>query len=188
MKQEFLKSLGLSDEIIGQIQAESGKDVTAEKLKTQVAEEKIQVLTEQVNDYVGQISQLKQTGGDVKTLQKKINELQGLIDTRAENDRKDAEKKALQERFDAVCGTHKFVNELTRKGVFEEFCSGLKDEKNKGKGDADIYTALTKDRADIFANENPAADIPGAAQNIDRNKPSATGFFDVIKENQTIKR
>ena len=45
MKVDFLKSLGLDDDVIKQIQAESGKDVTNAKTSMQT---QIDSLTEQV--------------------------------------------------------------------------------------------------------------------------------------------
>ena len=68
MKTDFLNGLGLSDEQIKAIQAESGKDITAEKQKFE----------QQINDLNGQITTLQgtvsQRDADLKGLQTKLTE------------------------------------------------------------------------------------------------------------------
>ena len=54
MKTEFLKSLNLDDDVIKQIQAESGKDVTAAKTQLQA---QIDALNQQLEDVKGQVTQ-----------------------------------------------------------------------------------------------------------------------------------
>ena len=48
MKQEFLKSLNLSDDVIAQIQAENGKDVQAEKDKAKKVQDDLTALNAKI--------------------------------------------------------------------------------------------------------------------------------------------
>lgn len=152
MKTEFLKGLELTDEQIKAIQAESGKDVNAEKEKADTLEKKLKA----AEDSIAELKAMNAEG-----LQRKIGELETQIAARRAEDERAANEKALFERFEKAAGNSKFVNELTKNGIFQEFKSALKSEENKGKADGDIYSALTKDREDIFASRNPAVDIPG---------------------------
>ena len=64
MKVDFLKSLGLDDDVIKQIQAESGKDVTNAKTSMQT---QIDSLTEQVTELQGQVTKRDTDLTDLKT-------------------------------------------------------------------------------------------------------------------------
>src|SRR5699024_11818170 len=66
-----------------------------------------------------------------------------------EAERQAAADKAIADRFNAVSSDAKFVNDITQKGILDEFKAALLADENKGKGDKDIYEALTKDREEI---------------------------------------
>lgn len=55
-----------------------------------------------------------------------------------------------------MVGERRFVHEYVKKGVLGEFERALAEEGNKGKGDKDIFDALTQDK-DYFASMNPPA-------------------------------
>lgn len=171
MKTEFLKELGISDEQIKAIMAENGKDVQAEKNKTAAAEEKLNKATETIGTLEHDLQDMQKKDPD--GLQKKITELQKVIDDRKAEDEKAILEKNLSERFEKAVGDGKFVNDITKNGIFSEFKDALSDVNNKGKSDSDIYAALTKDRAGIFASQNPEVDVPGTGgsmEEIDENE------------------
>ena len=171
MKTEFLKGLELTDEQIRAIQAESGKDVQAEKDKRMAAEDRLSKANEKISNLEGDLTALKDT--DPEGLKRKIGELEQQIADRKAEDEKAVMEKNMTERFEKVLGDGKFVNDITKSGVYAEFKAALLDENNKGKSDADIYDSLTKDRADLFASKNPEVDIPGSGGNgaeIDENE------------------
>ena len=72
MKTEFLKELGLTDEQIGKIQAESGKDVQKEKDKAAA----IQAKLDEANNQITALNEsIKGSEGDaqkIKDLQEKV--------------------------------------------------------------------------------------------------------------------
>ena len=87
MKTEFLKELGLTEEQIGKIQAESGKDVQKEKDKAAA----IQAKLDEANNQITALNEsIKGSEGDAQ----KIKDLQAKVEgyEKAEKDRKAAEQ------------------------------------------------------------------------------------------------
>ena len=80
----------------------------------------------------------------------------------AERERTEAETQ-MRSRFDAVTAETKFVNELTRDGIFAQFRKAITDTVNAGKGDAAVLADLINGKTDLLVNPNPAVNIPGAA-------------------------
>ena len=160
MKTEFLKSLGLSDEIIAQIQAESGKDVQAEKDKTKKVNDDLTAMAARIGEYETKIKDFEKQ--DAAGLAAKIEELQKGIDDRKATDDKAIHDKNLSDRLDKVTGERKYLNEFTRKGILSEFTAAVEDKANAGKSDTDLFDALTKDRDGIFESKN-TVNIPGVS-------------------------
>jgi uncharacterized phage infection (PIP) family protein YhgE len=150
MKTEFLKGLGLEDEVIAKIMAENGKDIEKEKAKVTELNGKLETANKKVSEYETTIEDLKKSAEGNEDFKKKFEELeQKIADEKAEAERKEQEAKeeaSLSERFKTVVGENKWRDELTEKAVYSEFKNSLKDEANKGKGDKDILEALTKDK------------------------------------------
>lgn len=101
------------------------------------------------------IAQLEAHKGDVEKLQAEIDRYRQADADRAEAERQAAERAELEERFNAVTGDRKFIHEFVRKGVMEDFGKALADKANRGKSDAEVFSALTRDQ-DYFASQNPA--------------------------------
>ena len=69
MKTEFLKSLGLSEDVIAQIQAESGKDVQAEKDKTKKASDDLAAMAARIGEYENKIQDFeKQDAAPIQSI------------------------------------------------------------------------------------------------------------------------
>ncbi len=173
MKVEFLKSLGLDDEIISKIQAESGKDVEAEKEKTRNVQKDLDAANNKISGYETQIKDLKSV--DTEGLKNRIKDLEKQIDDRKAADDAAIREKNYTERFEKVTGERKYLNDFTRSGVYEEFKTAITDKANDGKNDSDLFEALVKDREGIFASTNPGVDVPGMGNG---------GGTDKIDENQ----
>ena len=101
MKTEFLKELGLSDEQIKSIMAENGKDIAAEKKKTETVTSELEGIKSQLTEANNTITDLKKNNGDNEALQTKVKEYEKAIETqKAENiklKRDSAVKLALKE-------------------------------------------------------------------------------------------
>lgn len=158
MKTEFLKNLGLEDEVITKILAEAGKDIEREKAKTTEANEALEAAKKQNAEFKDKLSELEAVSGDAEKYKKDLEDLKADIaakDAERERQTKEAALEAeYKERFAGVVGDNKWRDELTEKAVFEAFKSALNDTANKGKGDKDIFEALTKDK-NYYENPNP---------------------------------
>lgn len=91
---------------------------------------------------------------DVDGMKKKIADYE-----KADEDRRQAEKAAqeraeLEERFNAASGDRKYIHEMVREGVMNDFGKALQDKANRGKSDREIFDALTQDKG-YFASMNP---------------------------------
>lgn len=119
---------------------------------------------EQLKERDNQIEQLQKDlegGADYKAqleaLQKQIAEEKAEAERKAKEAAAEADFRA---RFDGLIGENKWRDELTGKAVYAEFKQALADEANKGKGDKEIFEALTKDQ-NYYENPNKPADMPG---------------------------
>ena len=165
MNREFLKGIeGLTDEAIDRIMAENGKDIEKEKGKAKELQSQLQAANESLTALQDEIGELKKENPD--ELKVRIGELEQQIADRKAEDEKAVYEKNMLERFEKAAGEGKFVNDLTRNGIFSEFKAALEDKANDGIGDGDIYEAVIIDREGIFASENPAADIPGMGEDV----------------------
>ncbi|MGN1121986.1 MAG: hypothetical protein ACI4RV_06435 [Eubacteriales bacterium] len=155
MKVEFLKSLGLDDEVIAKIQVESGKDVQAEKDKTKKAQDDLAAANGKIAEFEKQ---------DPAGLAQKVSDLQKIIDERKKADDEAIRDKNIGERFDKVTGERKYLNDFTKNGILAEFKAALDDKANAGKSDSELFEALVKDRDGVFESKNVAANIPGSGK------------------------
>jgi len=167
MKREFLKGLGLEDDVIQKIIAENGKDVQAEIAKTADIQIKYDAEKRARETLESKVEKV-----DAEKMQRTIDDLQEQIRKRAEADEAAEADKALRSRFKSVAGDAKFVNSITEKGIYAEFKESVSKDENKGKGDKEIYEAITKDRDGIFQNPNNNVDIPPSNPNLGDKKMS----------------
>lgn len=86
----------------------------------------------------------------------------------AEADRILAEKNAdTEKRFNECVGDKKFSHDAIKASYLKKFADALDSEEYKGKGDAEIFHALTKDDATAFTGVQ-AVKLPGG-------RPAGTG-------------
>ena len=162
MNRDFLKNAGVPDEAIDKVMAEYGKDIQAEKDRSVKAVSDLAEATKTIETYKSQVEELQKTAGDNSDVKKQLEELQAQI---AEEKRL-ADEKAADEALTktikaAFPQDKKIVNEYTEQALISQIKAELGKEENKGKGVTDIFTALTKDKADIFANPNQPGDMGG---------------------------
>ncbi len=170
MKREFLKGLGLEDDVIQKIITENGKDVQAEIAKTSDIKAKYDAEKQTRETLEGKVAELKKV--DAEGMSKEIADLKKQIADRKAADEAAEADKALLSRFKGVAGEAKFVNSITEKGIYAEFKDAVSKDENKGKGDKEIYEAITKDRDGIFQNPNSGVDIPPSNPNLSGKKMS----------------
>lgn len=167
MKRDFLKELGLETEVIDKIMTENGKDIEKEKALSSELNTKLSAANDKISGYEKQISEFDTKNKNADEIQKAFDSFKAQVETeKAEAERQQKEKETETEytnRFNTILGENtKFVNDLTKEGIYRRFKEALADAKNKGKGDKEIYEMLTKDEKGnalpgIFANPNPDA-------------------------------
>ena len=175
MNREFLKNAGVPDEAIEKIMAEYGKDLQSEKDKSAKVSADLADANKQLDTYKSQIAELEKKAAGNDDIARQLKDLQDRIAA----EKKAAEEKAADERLtslirEAFPKDKKFVNEYTEQAMIAQIKAEMNKAENKGKGVSDIFTALTKDKADIFANPNRLADMTGVGNtNMDQVDDSA---------------
>ena len=158
MKTEFLKSLipetvDGRDDIIAKIFAENGKDINTLKTENERLSGELVKANETVKG-------LTESAGDAEKLKQKIAEYETKEKERAENEAKTAKQREAAQRFATAKGQHEFLDPDIEEAVMNKFMAAVDDPANKGKGDAEIYTTLTKDKP-FFKSMNPDVNMGG---------------------------
>lgn len=158
MKKEELLNIGLTEEQVSKIFAMNGLDVENAKKKLQ---SDLDDAKKQLSEAQTTITALESSKGDTAAIQAELDKYK-----QAESDRQKAEQEAaehakLLERFNAAKGDKEFSSEFTQNGVLEAFTKALADPANTGKGDAELFTSLTKDKEGVFKSAHPSVNMGG---------------------------
>lgn len=156
MDREFLKNAGVADETIDKIMAEYGKALQAEKEKAKAASDELET-------YKTKVADLEKEAGTNEAVRKELDDLKARIaEEKRIADEKAADEALTQTIKAAIPTDRKFVNEYTEAAYISQIKAEMNKPENKGKGVSEIFTALTKDKADIFQNPNALKpDMPG---------------------------
>lgn len=98
------------------------------------------------------IKQLQDRMGDVDGMKAKLEEYQKADEARQKAEQEAAAHAALVERFNGVKGDREFSSQFAESGLLEAFNKAISDPANTGKGDKELFEALTKDAAGLFKN------------------------------------
>lgn len=155
MNRDFLKNAGVPDEAIDIVMAAYGKDLQAEKDRARTASEELET-------YKAKVADLEKAAGDNEAVRKELDDLKSQI----AEEKRIADEKAADDRLTetikaAFPADRKFVNKYTEQAYISQIKAEMNKPENKGKGVSEIFEALTKDQADIFANPNRIADMSG---------------------------
>lgn len=155
MNREFLKNLGIADDMIEKIMGEHGKDVQAEK-------EKAKASSAELETYKAKVTGLETAAAGSADVKKQLEELQAKI---AEEKRAAEEKAADDQLTETIKAAfpkdRKFVNEYTEAAYISQIKAEMNKAENKGKGISEIYESLTKDKTGIFENPNQVRNMSG---------------------------
>lgn len=135
MEREFLRNLGLTKEQEDAIMEEHGKTV-----KTHI-DGKNTALADlnKANERLATVADYDAIKSELETLRAG----KPAIDQELEDLRKYKTGRENGDRFTAVVGDRKFVNDVTRDHAFGLFTAAVDDPANEGKTDSDIFAALT---------------------------------------------
>lgn len=146
---EKTKKMKLVDLSGGEYVAKGKYDSDTKKLQDELKEAKDTITTLEANK------------GDTEALQAEIDKYKKADEDRKAAETAAAEKSKVLERFKAAKGDKEFSSEFAENGVLEAFSSALKDPANEGKGDVELFTALTKDKDGVFKSAHPPVNMGG---------------------------
>lgn len=158
-KEDFLK-LGAEEELAAKLAEASAEELKGfiPKVRFDEVNNQLKAQKDLVADREKQIEALEGASGDAEKYKKDLEDLKAQIakeKEEAERKAKEAEIEAdYKNRFNGLAGENKWRDELTEKAVYAAFKEALADENNKGKGDREIFEALTKDK-NYWENPNP---------------------------------
>lgn len=118
------------------------------------------------------ISELDTKEKQSEELLRKIEELQGEIKEREEREEREKAEKEVNSAIAEVLKDRKFTSDYVRRGITEDMKAQIAKPENRGKGYAEIFEELTRDKEGIFKNPNPPAEIPPVAGGIDMSEIS----------------
>ena len=154
---------GVTEDMINAILNANSADIGRAKQGADALNQTIADLTAQLETARATIATLEGNAANAEAISAELEKYRT-----AERERTEAETRAqaeaqMRSRFDAVTAETKFVNELTRDGIFAQFRKAITDTVNAGKGDAAVLADLINGKTDLLVNPNPAVNIPGAA-------------------------
>lgn len=98
------------------------------------------------------IATLEAAKGDTDALQAELDKYRQADEARQKAEQEAAAHAALVERFGKVKGDKEFSSEYAESGLMDAFNKAISDPANTGKGDNELFDALTKDVAGIWKN------------------------------------
>ena len=151
---KYLEDLGVEKEVAEKIFAERSKEIEADKAKREKLETELQEKKESLDNLSKEFENLKSSNASAEEYKTKHEALVADNEAKAkkaEADRILAEKNAdIEKRFAQCVGDKKFSHDAIKASYLKKFAEALESEEYKGKGDVDIFHALTKDDAAAF--------------------------------------
>ncbi len=132
---EFLRGLELDEETIDTIMAEHGKIIT--KLKEQNSD-----LKDKVKEQEAKIVELEKTSSDSQKIQEEL-----------EKYRAEEKERELMSEFEEAFKGKRFVNDFTKKAIFDEVKKQLESEENHDKTIKDLAELVVKDKEGLFIED-----------------------------------
>lgn len=171
MKRDFLRELGLSDDVINQIMAENGKDVNNAKGDL----EKITAERDQLKADLTKANETLDSFKDYDEVKANVEKYKADF----EKSKKDYEKKIadmeLNTKIKDFTNGKKFVNDLTREAINSQLFTALNADENKGKSLEEILETLTSGKENIFVDENKP--VPPITPELKGDNPGESGVM-----------
>ena len=151
---KYLEDLGVEKEVAEKIFAERSKEIEADKAKREKLETELKEKKESLDNLSKEFEDLKSSNASAEEYKTKYEALVADNEAKAkqaEAARILAEKNAdIEKRFAECVGDKKFSHDAIKASYLKKFAEALESEEYKGKGDVDIFHALTKDDAAAF--------------------------------------
>lgn len=172
MKREEIKAIfpEATDEQLKSVMDLNGADVEKVKSRVTALEAEIKDKNADFDKLNGEFEALKNSNASGEDWKAKFEALKAENEAKekqAQAERLIAEKNAdIEKRFSACVGDKKFSHDAIKADYLKKFADALESEEYKGKGDADIFHALTKDDASAFT---------GVTVRLAGGRPTGTG-------------
>jgi seryl-tRNA synthetase len=166
MTREELKNIveGITDEQLKSILDIHSADIGKIKKENETLKEENTTLKDGKKDLEDKIKKLTDDANDNAGYKKQLEDLRKEIKDKEDADKKAKEDAELTSAITAVFGDKVFTSDYVKNGIIADMKTEIAKPENKGKGYAEIFEVLTKDKEGIFANPNPPAPIPGMGQ------------------------
>lgn len=162
MKREDISKLfpDATDEQISALLDINSRDIGRAKGDTV----KLQTELDTANDALAKaqetIKSLEESKGDTEKLQQQLDAYKAAEDKRIADEKAAQEHTELMERMDAALNGRNFIHERMRDLVAEDFAAALKDKAYRGKSDADVFEAITRDKGYFAQQTVPVPNMP----------------------------
>lgn len=127
------------------------------------------------------IKALEGSKGDADKLQKQLDDYKAAETARQAAETAAQLRQAVESRFNAAVGERAFLHDFVRKGVLDEFEKALAAPESKGKGDKELFEAITKDKGFFAAGNQPPPNMGGAPNinaQIDKDKYQKMSLYE----------
>ncbi len=145
MTREDLRGIidGITDEQLKKILDLNSSDIGKAKNDENERKMALDAANKKVAELEGLMEEFKNSQCEAEEMRTKIDELQKVIDERDIQSQKEQRAEEMKNRFAAVVGEAKFLNDFTEKGVFEEFSKAIENPENQERSDSEIFAQLT---------------------------------------------
>ena len=99
---------------------------------------------------------LEAARSELETLRSEVERFRAGEQARMAADEEARRRAEVERRFEAAAGNREFLHEYVRKGLLADFAAALEDAANAGKSDAEVFSALTREKK-LFRRPEPAA-------------------------------
>lgn len=193
--EEMLKQLfgeAVTDEAVKTFNSELGKKFVA-KTDFNAKIEEIKSLKSEKTELETEINKLNDTAKNGENVKAELEALKAQIDNekkQAEAERIMREKnESIEKRFNAVVGDKQFNHAAIRADYLRKFGEALENKDFEGKGDNDIFHALTKDDGGAFKGVTVvklAGGMPRSTGKSYNNKEEIMSIKDRAERRQAI--
>ncbi|EAC8092865.1 TPA: phage scaffolding protein [Listeria monocytogenes] len=177
MQREYLKGLGLDDEVINKVMAENGKDITAAKQQLSEVEAERDGLKSQLTQRDKDIDDLKKDSGTSEELKKQIEDLQQKNTDLESNYQSEIAETKKNSAIELALASAKAKNPKAVRALLDNDKLELTDEGLKGLDEQ--LEALQESDAYLFAQESETIPKFGFSG----NPKAPAGFDGSLKEN-----
>ncbi len=166
MKREFLKNLGLTDEVIDSIMAENGKDIEAEKKKTTSIQNKLDTVNTELTIVKEQLTNANTTiqsykDMDIEGIKQSAEEWKTKYEEDTKKLQDDLKAKDYDYAVKEYMNSFKFIDDEVKELVINKFKEkSFKHEEGKFLGADEFMKEYKEAHKGLFVPDEPQDPVP----------------------------